>query len=162
MQVREHKVTAGTPRWALELLASARLAHLACSTKDGEPLVIPICFAFDGSMIYSAIDEKPKKTGPLGLRRISNILENPSVCIVVDSYSEDWRKLQYVMVHGAATVLHQGKQFDYAISLLRRKYRQYRSMKLEDRPLIKIKPLRIVAWNAKPMRTTRRLPRTLE
>jgi len=68
--------------------------------------------------------------------------------------------LQYVIVRGVDAVLYRGKEFDAAISLLRKKYRQYRSMKLENRPLIKIKPLRIIVWNAKSMRTTGRLPRT--
>lgn len=126
---------------------------MACSTKDGKPLVIPICFAFDGSVIYSSIDEKPKKARPLALRRVSNIIENPNVCVVVDEYAEDWRKLRYVLVIGIAAVAEQGKMFRKAISLLRKKYKQYRSMKLETRPLIKIKPTRIISW--KPFRTSR-------
>jgi len=157
MQVREHKLTAETPSWAVKLLASARLGHLACSTEDGKPLVIPICFAFDGTMIFSAIDEKPKKTSPLSLHRVTNILENPKVCFTVDVYSEDWRKLRYVMVHGTAEVLQRGRKFETAIAILRKKYQQYRSMKLENRPVIKIKPLRIVAWSGKSMRATARL-----
>ena len=149
MQDRENTVGAGAPGWAFESLAKAHLGHLACSTKDGKPLVVPICFAFDGSMIYSAIDEKPKRAQPFALRRVSNIVENPNVCFVVDEYSEDWRKLQYVLIDGLATVLNEGQEFDAAISRLRKKYRQYRLMKLEVRPVIKIKPVRIVAWKAK-------------
>jgi PPOX class probable F420-dependent enzyme len=119
---------------------------LACSTKHGVPLNVPICFAFDGSTIYSAIDEKPKKAAPLALRRVSNIQENANVCLTVDKYSEDWRKLQYVLVFGRAKINQQAKKFPEAIALLRNKYHQYNSMKLETRPLITIRPLRIVAW----------------
>ena len=124
---------------------------MACSTKHGIPLNVPICFAFDGSRIYSSIDEKPKKAAPLALRRISYIKENANVCLTVDKYDEDWRKLQYVLVLGRAEVIQQGKKFPEAIALLRKKYGQYNSMKLETRPLITIRPLRIVAWKPSTM-----------
>jgi len=140
------------PMWARESLAEARVAHLGCSTKNGKPLVIPVCFVFDGSAIYSAIDEKPKRSQPLSLRRISNIIENPHVSLVVDEYYEDWRRLRYVLVDGDASVLTKGKKFEAAISLLRNKYRQYDRMELEARPVIEISPLRIVAWKSKDAR----------
>jgi len=152
LQDKEHNLTTELPAWALKALIRARVGHLACSTKKGKPLVIPICFAFDGSTIYSSIDQKPKKTRPLALRRVSNIIENPNVCLTVDKYTEDWRKLQYVLVIGRAAISTRGKKFLEAIKLLRRKYPQYNSMKLETRPLITVKPLRIVAW--KPLRAT--------
>ena len=136
------------PTWAFESLIEARVGHLACSTKDGRPLVIPICFTFDGSRIYSAIDEKPKRTRPHGLRRISNILENPSICFVVDKYSEDWRTLQYVLIEGTAAVLTEGNEFTAAISMLRKKYDQYLPMRLETRPIIKISVVRVIPWRA--------------
>ena len=126
---------------------------MACSTKSGKPLVVPICFAFDGAMVYSSIDEKPKRVRPLALRRVSNITENPNVCFIVDAYAEDWRKLQYVLVIGRGSVIKHGRKFREAVALLRKKYKQYKSMKLENCPLITIKPLRIVAW--KPTKVAR-------
>jgi PPOX class probable F420-dependent enzyme len=145
--------TSTIPNWAIRLLVEARVGHLACSTKDGRPLVIPVCFTFHEAAIFSAIDEKPKRAPPFALRRISNITENPKVCFTVDQYSENWRRLQYVLVDGLATVLSGGKEFTRVISRLRRKYKQYRSMKLESRPIIKIKPTHIVAWTAKGIRS---------
>ena len=157
MQDRERNSIEHTPRWALNSLLRSRLGHLACSTgRGGKLLVIPICYAFDGSMIYSAIDEKPKSTEPLALRRVSNIIQNSRVCFIVDAYYEDWRRLQYVLVHGTAVLLTEGRDFDAAILLLRRKYRQYKSMRLEARPIIEIKPLRIVAWRSRDAKVIRR------
>jgi PPOX class probable F420-dependent enzyme len=153
LQDKEQRRTARLPAWALEALLKARVGHLACSTKDGNPLVIPICFAFAGSVVFTPIDEKPKRTRPLALRRVSNITENPNVCFIVDEYAEDWRKLQYVLVIGHATLAKQGEEFTRALTLLRKKYKQYSSMKLETRPLIRIEPLRIKAW--KPTRASR-------
>ena len=49
---------------ALRLIRAARVAHLATADANGQPLVIPICFAFDGKEFFSPIDEKPKQLSP--------------------------------------------------------------------------------------------------
>ena len=139
--------------WILNSLTKARVGHLASSTRNGKPLVVPICFAYRGTTIYTAIDQKPKRRKPLALRRVLNIVANPNVCLVVDEYDEDWRKLKYVIVQGTATLLNRGREHRAALLLLRRKYRQYRYMKLENRPIIKIKPMRTIAWKATPSNT---------
>ncbi len=137
----------------LKFLIKARVGHLASATKNGKPLVVPICFAYRNRTIYSAVDQKPKRIGPHALRRVLNIIENPNVCLLVDDYEEDWSKLKYVLVQGTATLLNRGEEHRTALLLLRRKYRQYHYMKLENRPIIKIKSLRTIAWKATPSST---------
>lgn len=134
--------------WAREFLLESRLAHLATSTKNGKPQVIPICYVYDGDSLYSSIDEKPKRRSPTQLQRVLNIVENPSVSLVVDLYEEDWSKLKYVLVRGSAEIVHTGEEHEHAVQLLREKYAQYRQMKLEDRPVIKIKPVGVFARHA--------------
>ena len=107
---------------------------------------MPICFVFDGKHFYSPIDEKPKRTTPSKLKRLRNIAENPNVALVVDSYDEDWRKLGYVLVFGTARILQSGKKYHQTVKLLREKYRQYRAMAIDERPMIVITPKRIVSW----------------
>lgn len=136
------------PDWAQRFLQRSRLAHLATATKDGLPHVVPICFAYDGKIIYTPIDEKPKRTNSAGLRRILNIQQNPKVSLIADYYSEDWCNLQYVIVHGVAKVIRGGEEHARAILLLRRKYHQYIKMKLETRPIIRIKPNTIISWKS--------------
>ena len=69
--------------------ASARLAHLATADAGGQPHLVPIVFAIDGDVIYSAVDHKPKRT--TALRRLANIAENPAVALLVDYYDDaDW------------------------------------------------------------------------
>ena len=131
---------------ASRLLRSARTAHLATADKSGQPHVIPICFVFDGNHFYSPIDEKPKRAAPSKLKRLKNIRENPNVALVVDHYDEDWRKLAYVLVFGKARILQSGEKHRRAVKLLRRKYRQYRAMAIDERPMIVITPKRIVSW----------------
>lgn len=124
------------------------MAHLATSSKHGKPHVVPVCYVYDGVSIYSSIDEKPKRANPNRLRRVLNIIENPRVSLIVDQYAEDWNKLRYVMVQGSARIVHEGDEHRRAVSLLREKYPQYSAMKLEDRPIIKIEPVRVAAWSA--------------
>lgn len=133
-------------RTELAFIRAARSAHLATVDAEGQPHVVPICFAFDGYQLYSAIDEKPKKTAPRKLKRVRNISLNPKVAIVVDRYDEDWQRLAYVLIFGKARLLHKGAEHKAAVTLLRRKYRQYRSMALEARPIIRVSPARAVCW----------------
>jgi len=134
--------------WVKTLLDEARIGHLATATKDGSPHVIPICYAFDGKAIYSSLDEKPKRTAPANLRRVKNIIANPSVALVVDLYSENWQDLRYVIVRGVAELIHGGEEHEQAIGLLREKYSQYLEMNLKGLPVIKIIPTKITAWRA--------------
>ena len=128
--------------------STARVAHLATADKHGRPHVIPICFVFDGKCFYSPIDEKPKRVSPLQLKRLKNIRENPRVSLVIDRYDEDWRGLAYVLIHGSAKILTLGKRHARAVRLLRKKYRQYRSMTIDQRPMIAIKPKQFSTWGA--------------
>jgi PPOX class probable F420-dependent enzyme len=134
-----------TPR-ASRLLRAARVAHLATADRDGQPLVLPICFVFDGKEFFSPIDEKPKRAAPRDLKRVRNIIENPQVSLVIDRYDEDWAKLAYLLVTGEARILSRGQKHQSAATLLRRKYPQYRSMAIHERPIIVIKPKRVVSW----------------
>jgi len=125
---------------------SARIAHLATADENGQPHVIPICFAFDGKCFYSPIDEKPKRTDPLKLKRLRNIRANPRVSLVVDHYDEDWRRLAYVLVFGSARPLKSGARHYRAVLHLRKKYPQYRSMSIDRLPIIWITPTRVRSW----------------
>ena len=133
-------------RNALRLLHAARIAHLATAGAGGQPLVIPICFAFDGKEFFSPIDEKPKRASPHKLKRLRNIAENPKVSLICDRYDEDWRRLAYVLITGKARILLRGRRHRRAVILLRRKYRQYYSMAIDQRPMIVVRPLRVKAW----------------
>ena len=131
---------------ALRLIRSARVAHLATSDKSGQPHVIPICFVCDGKVFYLPIDEKPKRTLPSKLKRLKNIRENPKVSLVIDRYDEDWRKLGYILIFGKARILQSGEKHRNAVQLLRKKYPQYRSMAIHERPMIAITANRVVSW----------------
>ena len=129
-----------------DLLATARLGHLATASRDGRPHVVPVCFAWLPPVIYSAIDGKPKRT--MHLRRMRNIAATGRAALVVDRWSEDWTKLAYVLVEGPAEVLDGGRERDEALILLTAKYPQYDDLPLADNPVIKLLAERTVQWHA--------------
>jgi len=131
----------------IAFVQSQRVARLATSDIDGHPHVIPVCFAFDGSRFYIALDEKPKRVEPRQLRRVRNIEARHEAMLLFDRYDDDWSRLGYVQVYGHAGLLMPDEPGHAdALLLLRERYIQYRSMKLEAYPLIVITPQRVVAW----------------
>jgi coenzyme F420-0:L-glutamate ligase / coenzyme F420-1:gamma-L-glutamate ligase len=130
-------------------LVRQRVARLATASGSGEPHAIPVCYAFDGRGIRIALDEKPKDVPPTRLKRVRNILENPNVALIADRYSEDWDLLAYVMVRGQARLVEpQTEEHATAVKLLRGKYHQYERMRIEENPIISIRPERVASWGA--------------
>jgi len=129
-------------------ITTARVGRLATADAGGQPMVVPICYAFDGTALYSAVDAKPKQAPPEGLKRIRNLRENPRVSIVIDDYQEDWTKLRYVIIQGRADLLTYGPQFSHGVDLLIAKYDQYRTLGLgrERGLMIRVTPSRLSSW----------------
>ena len=136
----------------LAFIRSHRVGRLATTGEDLQPAVIPFCYVFDGSHIYSPIDEKPKSVADASLKRVRNIEHNPRVALVIDDYSDDWSNLTYVLITGTAEMISPDEDTEEharAVELLREKYPQYRSMRIDQRPMIKITPSRIKRWGAR-------------
>ena len=134
------------PEKAAAFLAARRVGRLATADAAGRPHAVPVCYAFDGRRIYTAVDRKPKRRPARGLKRVANVLENPNVALVVDDYSEDWSDLGYVMVRGSAELLEDGEERTAAEKLLRDKYPQYRELLAPGCAVIAITPAKTVAW----------------
>ena len=146
-RMRESTMTSES---VLKKALKARVARLATEGKLGAPYAVPICFVFDGQMFYSAVDRKPKRAGIKPLQRVRNIARSSKVALLIDHYSEDWRKLWYVLVRGRARMVAGAaeKERAHAIGLLRNKYRQYTAELLpEEAPVIRIKPERWTVWS---------------
>jgi PPOX class probable F420-dependent enzyme len=85
---------------------------------------VPICFAIEGDTLYTAVDEKPKRTRRL--QRLRNIEADPRVEVLIDHYDDDdWTRLWWVRLRGRARNVDDA----HALELLAAKYPQYR-----DRP----------------------------
>jgi PPOX class probable F420-dependent enzyme len=105
-------------------VARSRVARLATLDADGRPHLVPIVFALVGETLYSAVDEKPKRSR--ALRRIENARERPDVTVLVDRYDDDWTRLWWVRLRGRARVLDGGEEAEAALALLTAKYEPYR------------------------------------
>ena len=130
------------------LLDASRVGHLATVDEAGRPHVLPVCFAWREGVLYTPIDQKPKRGDPLSLRRIRNLLANPAVCLTVDRYDEDWSRLAWLQLRGRASLVEEADERAAALAALRWRYAQYRGMELESRPLIRIVVERVVGWSA--------------
>jgi PPOX class probable F420-dependent enzyme len=110
-----------------ESAKGARVARLATLDKNRAPHMVPICFIYDGSFFYTAIDRKPKSVAPTQLARLKNISIAPQVALLIDEYNEDWSRLWYVLVRGEAALVSATAERGHALTQLRAKYSQYRS-----------------------------------
>jgi PPOX class probable F420-dependent enzyme len=102
---------------------AARVARLATIDPRGRPHLVPICFVFAGDTIYSAVDEKPKRSRDL--QRLKNVRGQPLVAVLVDHYEEDWSRLWWARLRGTARVLESGDERERALERLAEKYDQY-------------------------------------
>jgi PPOX class probable F420-dependent enzyme len=138
------------------LLLASRTATLATLDPKGRPRLVPCCFAPDPTddRIWTPIDEKPKRSAdPRQLGRVADLTAWPAVSLLVDRWSEDWSKLAWLRVHGAAALLEPDEpgalpERRLAIELLRERYPQYRDHDLETRPIIAVEVTSAVRWAA--------------
>jgi len=130
------------------IIISHKIARMATVDGSGNPLVLPVCFAYDGRCIYSPIDKKPKRVSSDKLKRVRNVLGNPNVSLLIDKYVENWNNLYYVIIVGRADVLNGGEEYERSLKILSDKYDQYCKMGLENlgAPVIKITPEKIISW----------------
>jgi len=124
-------------------LTAAPVARLATTDPDGRPHLVPIVFALDGNTLYSAVDQKPKRSPTL--RRIENARARPDVTILVDHYDEDWQELWWIRLRGHARVLDDGEERERALDILTDKYPQYRDLRPEG-PVLAVDIDEVRTW----------------
>ena len=132
--------------WIYPFLNQQRVARLATVDEHNRPHVVPIVFAYRGERLYTPIDAKPKQVGAHRLRRVRNIQANPQVTVLVDHYEEDWRRLAWVQLRGAAALVESGQEQATGVSLLEAKYPQYAQMPLAGRPIIVVRIEDVASW----------------
>ncbi len=130
---------------ARQRFGGARVASLATMSPEGQPHIVPITFAVDGDVIYTAVDFKPKSTPRL--RRLSNIHANPRVAVLADQYDEDWSALWWVRADGMAAILDSRAEMTAPTKLLTGRYPQYRDNPPAG-PVIAIRVARWTGWAA--------------
>jgi len=124
---------------------SARVARLATVAGDGSPHLVPVTFAVDGDLIYTAVDHKPKATRDL--KRLRNIAQNPRVALLADEYGDDWARLWWVRIDGEASVVTDAASLTRPIDLLVARYAQYAEHRPAG-PLIVVRAARWTGWSS--------------
>ena len=125
--------------------AAARVARLATTGADGQPHLVPVTFALDGDLLYTAVDAKPKTTRQL--RRLRNIRGNPRVSLLADHYREDWDLLWWARADGLATILAAAPAIAGPARLLAERYPQY-GENPPDGPVVRVAVSRWSGWAA--------------
>ena len=72
--------------------------------------------------------------------------------VVVDDYDDDWSRLAWVMVRGAAAFVDDPAAHAAALFRLRARYARYRAMPLDDpraHPIVRIAADRVTSWRAR-------------
>jgi len=126
-------------------VAAARVGHLATVDRDGRPHLVPVCFALTTEMVYTAVDDKPKRS--MRLRRVANVEATGHACLLVDSYDEDWAQLWWVRLDCRARVVADAAEASQARTALAAKYAQYAAHPPSG-PVIALHILQWRAWSA--------------
>ncbi len=133
-----------------DLLLTEPVARLATIAPSGRPRLVPVCFALleqpGGPVIAVAVDEKPKRSPDLA--RVADLRRDRRAAILVDRYADDWSRLAWVRLDCDAEVLACGDAWPAALEALRSRYPQYRAMALEQLPLLRFVPARVISWFA--------------
>ena len=110
------------PPWARELLERARVARLGYVDDRDRPRVLPVTFALSGGAVWSAIDDKPKRSREPA--RLAHLARRPEAALLVDVYEDDWAELAWVQLLGRVNVVEARGAAD-ALAALAAKYGQY-------------------------------------
>jgi PPOX class probable F420-dependent enzyme len=113
------------PEWVTNVVLTEPVARLATTSADGQVRLVPFCFAVVGDRLVSAVDHKPKRTTRLG--RLDDITATGTATVLLDHYEDDWDRLWWVRIRGAATVHGDDEPVvTVARQALHDKYEQYR------------------------------------
>jgi PPOX class probable F420-dependent enzyme len=132
------------PEWARELVVSSPVARLGLVDELDRPRVLPVTFALFEDALWSAIDWKPKRSAePARVRRLRR---RPAASLLVDVYSADWSRLEWVELSGRMSILDADDAGD-AVEALAAKYPQYRTNPPAG-PMLRLAPERFACWRA--------------
>src|SRR5215208_5730108 len=84
---------------------------------------LPISFAVAGDAVWSAIDEKPKRTREPA--RLSYLRRRPEAALCVDRYDDDWDRLAWVQLLGTVRIV-EAAAAPGALAALAARYEPYR------------------------------------
>ena len=132
------------PGFARELLTESRVGRLGMLDERDRPRVLPVTYAVAEGAIWSAIDEKPKRSPEPA--RIRFLRRRPEAALCVDRYDDDWERLAWVQLLGRIDVVD-ARQQRGAMDALAARYAPYRERPPRG-PLLRLTVERALQWRA--------------
>jgi len=124
--------------------SSSPVARLATVQPSGAPHVVPVVFAVVGDVVYTAVDDKPKRTRRL--RRLDNLRYEPRCALLVDHYEDDWSRLWWVRADGVAAVVDAPEPTHPGLLALAQRHGQYQP-RPPSGPLVEITVEQWSGWS---------------
>lgn len=109
----------------------------------GRPRVLPVTFALIGDQVWTAVDDKPKRSAGTELARVRWLRRRPEATLLVDHYTDDWSQLAWVQLIGRVTVVDDAEPPAELVA----KYEPYRRRPPRG-PLLRLDVERVVHWRA--------------
>ena len=132
------------PGWARALVARARVARLGYLDAEDRPRVLPVTFAVADRLVWTAIDEKPKRRPEPA--RVAYLRRRPEASLLVDEYDDDWTRLAWVQLLGRVDIVPIDAAPE-AVEALAAKYSQY-ARRTPPGPLLRLEVERALHWRA--------------
>jgi PPOX class probable F420-dependent enzyme len=132
------------PGWARELLAAERVARLAFVDDHDHPRALPVTFAVADGAVWSAVDDKPKRSPEPA--RVRYLRRRPEAALCVDRYDDDWDRLAWVQLLGTVSILDIDES-PAAVAALTARYEPYQDRRPPG-PLLRLDPTRVLCWRA--------------
>jgi PPOX class probable F420-dependent enzyme len=126
------------------MVGEARVGHLAFVDERDRPRVLPITYAVAEGAVWSAIDDKPKRSAEPA--RVRYLRRRPEASLCVDLYDDDWSRLAWVQLGGRVDVVGLGEGA-VGLSALAGKYAPYRERRPPG-PLLRLAVERAICWRA--------------
>src|SRR5688572_21768390 len=126
------------------MLGTARVGRLAFLDTEDRPRVLPVTYALVEDAVWTAIDDKPKRT-PVPAR-VRFLERRPEAALCVDAYEDDWTQLAWIQLIGQVEVRSLAAE-PTAVEALQAKYRQYRE-RTPPGPLLRFEVERALSWRA--------------
>jgi len=126
------------------MLHTGRVGRLAFVDDEDRPRVLPVTYALAGGAVWSAIDDKPKRSAEPA--RVRYLRRRPDAALCVDRYDDDWSRLSWVQLLGRVELVAPGDAED-AMDALAAKYGPYREHRPPG-PLLRLGVERALCWSA--------------
>ncbi|MGH7413684.1 MAG: pyridoxamine 5'-phosphate oxidase family protein [Candidatus Rokuibacteriota bacterium] len=124
-----------------KLIQWERVARVATVGAAGMPHLVPVCQMLVRGKIYFASGKKARK--------VLNLRANPRLALTIDLYSDDWDRIQGVMVQGTTRVIERGARFRVLRRRLYAKYPQYpreAALGESDSVIVELTPTHVFSW----------------